>query len=156
MGYPVPQHGYPVIEPKPSGATAIIAGVLAVLGGLVALTGLVGGMIKWASLDSSFLPALLGLVISALLIALLLPGGILLLLRKPVGRMLTIDGSALAIVLYAAFFLITLFGAHQSALAGFGDVGGIAALLFMLPAIATLILAIAKPTARWVGTATPG
>jgi hypothetical protein len=156
MGHPAPYHGYPVTEPKPSGATAITAGVLAVLGGLVALTGVVGGLIKWASLDSPFLPALIGLVSSALLIALLLPGGILLLLRKPVGRMLTIDGSALAIVLYAAFFLITLLGADQPALAGFAAVGGLAALLFMVPAIATLILAIAKPTARWVRTATPG
>ncbi|HEY0583455.1 MAG TPA: hypothetical protein VGE94_14820, partial [Chloroflexota bacterium] len=97
-----------------------------------------------------------GLVVSALLIGLLLPGGILLLLRKPAGRMLTIDGSALAIVLYAAFFLMTLLGAGQPAIAGFAAVGALAALLFMVPAIATLILAIAKPTASWVGTATPG
>jgi hypothetical protein len=156
MGYPAPNNGYPAAEPKPSGGTAITAGVLAVLGGLVALTGVVGGLIKWASLDSPFIPALIGLVISALLIGLLLPGGILLLLRKPAGRMLTIDGSALAIVLYAAFFLMTLLGAGQPAIAGFATVGGLAALLFMVPAIATLVLAIAKPTASWVGTATPG
>jgi hypothetical protein len=51
---------------------------------------------------------------------------------------------------------MTLLGAGQPAIAGFAAVGGLAALLFMVPAIATLVLAIAKPTASWVGTATPG
>jgi hypothetical protein len=147
MGYPryQPPDEEPVAEPEPSGATAITAAVLAVLSGLVALTGLVLGLTTLLSQNPRFGPAFIGLGISVVVTCLLLPGGILLLFRKSAGRKLTIIGSSLAIVLYLGFLIVVLFGVVE----GFAVVGLVAVLLFLAPAVATLVLATVEPTARW-------
>ncbi len=114
---PYPQTPYGTPPAKPSGATAIIAGVLAV------------------------------------------PGGILLFARKPIGRLLTIIGSGLAVLVTLVSVVLGVVGLWQFG-AGIGGAylgGAIAGLpLVLLPAAATLILAIVRPTALWCGRATPG
>lgn len=148
MAYPrhQPPDEDPATEPKPSGATAISAAVLALLGGAVACAGLVLGLTTLLSRTPRFGPAFLGLGISIVLAGLLLPGGILLLRKKPLGRQLVIAGSSLAIVLYLGFLVLVLSGA----VGGFAGVGAAAVLLFLVPAVATLVLAAAAPTARWL------
>jgi hypothetical protein len=137
----------PADGPKPGGATAVTAAVLAMLGGSVALAGLVLGLTTLLRQTPRFGPAFIGLGISVVVAGLLLPGGILLLRGKPVGRQLVIAGSSLAIVLYLAYLLVVLLGA----VGGFAGVGAFAVLLFLVPAVATLVLAAVTPTARWLG-----
>jgi hypothetical protein len=148
---PYPAPGYGMQPPKPSGATAIIAGVLAVLGGLLYLVSLIGGIVTLASPGFPLWIALLLLVQNLLLAGTLLPGGILLFLRKPVGRVLTIIGSGLAILLSAVSVAMSAAGVWY-----YGGVGGMFAgaafvglLIVLIPAGATLVLAIVKPTGRW-------
>jgi hypothetical protein len=154
--YPAPGYGMP---PKPNGATAIIAGILAVLGGLLNLIGLIGGIVTLASPGFPLWMALLALVQSFLLAGTLLPGGILLFLRKPAGRMLTIVGSGLAILLAVVSVAMSAAGLWYYS-SGFGGMYAGAAfvglLTVLVPAGATLVLAIVKPTARWCGRAEPG
>ncbi|MFE0028600.1 hypothetical protein [Amycolatopsis sp. NPDC059021] len=174
-GYPVPGQqpaygqpypgGYPqapgFVPPhqKPSGATAITAGVLAVLGGVYYLVSAViqivavfgySRYLPWLMLVTAFLY----LVLAGLLLA----GGILLFLKKPAGRMLSIIGSALAIAVVLIGFVLSLVG--LSALRHFSGSmvagAGIVALVFVvIPATATLVLSLVRPTAVWVGKAQP-
>lgn len=144
MAYPRGQS--PDEEPKPSGATAVTAAVLALLGGVVACAGLVLGLTTLLSRTPRFGPAFLGLGISIVLAGLLLPGGILLLRKRTLGRQLVVAGSSLAIVLYLGFLVLVLSGA----VGGFAGVGAAAVFLFLVPAVVTLVLAIVAPTARWL------
>ncbi|WIV55836.1 hypothetical protein [Amycolatopsis nalaikhensis] len=153
---PYPAPGYGMQPPKPSGVTAIIAGVLAVLGGLLYLVGLVGSVITLADFGFVDWIFVVPLVKNLLLAALLLPGGILLFLRKPAGRMLTIVGCALAIVLTIASVVLNAVGVWYFA-AGIGGIhlGGafVGLVMVLVPAGAALVLALVKPTARWCGRA---
>ncbi|WP_372661863.1 hypothetical protein [Amycolatopsis kentuckyensis] len=144
---PYPATGYGMQPPQPNGATAIIAGILAVLGGLASLLGLIAGVIGIASLGFLHWLFVVALVENLILVGTLLPGGILLFLRKPVGRLLTIIGSGFAIFVQIATIVLDVVGiGHYSAglLPGF-----LGLLLTLAPAIATLVLAIVKPTALW-------
>jgi hypothetical protein len=144
--------------PKPNGATAIIAGVLAILGGLFYLVGLIGTII---ALSSGFMHWLffLSLIEDLLLAGTLITGGVLLFLRKPMGRMLTIVGSGLAILVMVVSVVLNAIGVGGLG-AGVGGVylgGAIVGLLIVLiPAGATLTLAIVKPTALWCARQAPG
>ncbi|RSM49046.1 hypothetical protein DMA12_04840 [Amycolatopsis balhimycina DSM 5908] len=144
--------------PQPNGATAIIAGVLAVLGGLLYLVGLIGGIATLAGLGPLWMGILL-LVQNIVLAGTLLPGGILLFLRKPMGRVLTIVGSGLAILLSVVSVALSAAGVWYYS-GGFGGMYAGAAyvglLMVLVPAGATLVLAIVKPTARWCGRPEPG
>ncbi|MEQ0559730.1 hypothetical protein ABJI51_11650 [Amycolatopsis sp. NEAU-NG30] len=148
--------GYGMQPPKPSGVTAIIAGVLAVLGGLLYLIGLVGGVVGIASGYTPGLFILLSIQ-NLVLTGTLLPGGILLFVRKPVGRILTIVGSSLAILLSVVSVVLSAVGVGYFGVGGM-RVGGafLGLLLVLIPAGATLTLAIVKPTALWCGRAAPG
>jgi hypothetical protein len=157
---PYPAPGYGMQPPKPSGATAIIAGVLAVLGGLLYLVGLVGSVVALATSGSVYWQYFLYLVQDLLLAGTLLPGGILLFLRKPIGRLLTIIGSGLAILVTLVSVVLGAIGLRYLSGGGVGGVylGGalFGLLLVLIPAGATLTLAIVKPTALWCGRAAPG
>ncbi|MFD9896190.1 hypothetical protein ACFWY9_43160 [Amycolatopsis sp. NPDC059027] len=175
-GYPVPGQqpaygqpypgGYPqgpgFVPPhqKPSGVTAIFAGVLAVLGGVYYLVSAVVQIIALFAVSHRyaswivFITTFLYLVLAGLLLA----GGILLFLKKPAGRMLGIVGSALAIAVVLLGFVLSLVGLSAfrhfsgSMVAG----AGIVALVFVvIPATATLVLSLVRPTAVWVGKAQP-
>jgi hypothetical protein len=132
--------------------------VLAVLGGLLYLIGLVGGVVGIASGYTPGLFILLSIQ-NLVLTGTLLPGGILLFVRKPIGRILTIVGSSLAILLSVVSVVLSAVGVGY-----FGNgvggmrVGGafLGLLLVLIPAGATLTLAIVKPTALWCGRAAPG
>ena len=155
--YPYPQAPYPApgygMQPKPpNGATAIIAGILAVIGGVLNLGSLVLNVIGLA-VDGYFGVWQIIFMVQALLLAgTLLPGGILLFVRKPAGRMLTMVGSGLAILLAVAGFALSFahFGQVPTGMLG-GQAIGI--VLVVLPAAATLTLALVKPTAEWCATA---
>jgi hypothetical protein len=147
-GYPAQ---YPGAQPQPSGGTAITAGVLAVLGGLWHLVSLVGSIVIMTGAGA--VPfVIISAVLSAAISGCLITGGILLFLKKPAGRLSTIIGSGLAILMYVASAVFVL-AAPRSAGVAVG--GGVAVLVFSAPAIATLVLAIVKPTARWVGKVEP-
>ncbi|WP_460443252.1 hypothetical protein [Amycolatopsis stemonae] len=139
------------MQPKPSGVTAIIAGVLAVLGGLFAVFGVIAGVIGIVSLGFVHWLFILALVEDAILVGTLLPGGILLFLRKPMGRILTIVGSAFAILNAVVTVVLNVvgFGSFSPGLVAAGSILGL--LLAVLPAGTTLVLAIVKPTAVWCG-----
>lgn len=153
--YPGQAHhpGYAMQPPKPSGATAIIAGVLAVLGGLFSLVGLISVVAGLAEFGFVLWLNVLILVQNVLLTGTLLPGGILLFLRKPVGRVLTIIGSVLAILTELVSVLLDVAGVWDYGFAYFGTYFGgavVAVATSVIPATATLVLAIVKPTARWL------
>ncbi|WP_326948982.1 hypothetical protein OG439_09395 [Amycolatopsis sp. NBC_01307] len=160
-GYPppYPQSPYGMPPPKPNGATAIIAGVLAVLGGLQNLVGLIVGVVQLTGAVSVHWTYYLYLVQELLLVGTLLPGGILLFARKPIGRLLTIIGSGLAVLVTLVSVVLDVVGLWQFS-AGIGGAylgGAIVGLpLVLIPAAATLTLAIVKPTAVWCGRPTPG
>jgi hypothetical protein len=147
-GYPAQNPGYPGGRSAPSGGTAITAGVLAVLGGLWHLVGVIGGVITLSRGYVSVVSMIVGLGMNVVLVGLLLSGGILLFVKKPAGRLLTIVGSAMAILLYVVSLVLA--GAGLGGAGAVAAGGGIVVLLFCLPAIATLVLAIVQPTARWV------
>ncbi|OXM66243.1 hypothetical protein L1857_22880 [Amycolatopsis thermalba] len=149
---PYPGEQYSVQQP-PSGGTAITAGVLAVLG---ALWGVFSGILNLGVVDEvvddlKWIVVLQGTVY-LVEFATLLPGAILLFLRKPAGRWLVALGSALHI-LQGVIALIVLasddrFNRNLDTAAGIG--GGVGGLLVVLsPAIATLVLVLVPLTARW-------
>jgi hypothetical protein len=144
---PYPAPGYGMQPPQPNGATAIIAGVLAVLGGLASLLGLITGAIGIAGLGFLHWLFIVALVENLILVGTLLPGGILLFLRKPMGRLLTIIGSGFAIFVALATVVVDMVGIGHYGAGLFPGFLGL--LLTLVPAVATLVLAIVKPTAQW-------
>jgi hypothetical protein len=100
---------------------------------------------------------ILSLVEDLLLAGTLLPGGILLFLRKPIGRVLTIVGSGLAILVMVVTVVLNATGVGGAGVGGIYLGGALAGLLIVLiPAGATLTLAIVKPTALWCARPAPG
>ncbi|KFU82692.1 hypothetical protein SAMN04489729_6197 [Amycolatopsis lurida] len=151
QGYPAPGAYPPGPMRQPSGATAIIAGILAILGGLWFLAGLVSHIIELSDYFISFL--LVGAALDLVSAALLLGGGIMLLLRKRAGRVLTVIGAASAIGFVALTFLLRAFDVHYHfSYSGVTLFFGFGWLLFvvLIPAIATLVLALVPPTVRWL------
>ncbi|RSN47974.1 hypothetical protein DMC64_12195 [Amycolatopsis sp. WAC 04197] len=151
-GYPAPgAYPPPGMARQPSGATGIIAGVLAILGGLWFLAGVVSHVVELSHYVISFL--VVGAVLDFVSAALLLGGGILLLVRKRAGRVLTVIGSAGAIGFVVLTFLFRAIG--SSFYFSYGGVMlhfGFGWLLFvvLIPAIVTLVLALIPPTGRWL------
>ncbi|ROS43937.1 hypothetical protein [Amycolatopsis thermoflava] len=149
---PYPGDQYSLQQP-PSGGTAITAGVLAILG---ALWGVVIGIMNFGVVDDvvedlKWLVIFQGTVY-LLEFATLLPGAILLFLRKPAGRWLVAAGSALHIA-QGLVALVVLSSDDRftrdldSATAIGGGFGGL--LVALSPAIATLVLALVPLTGRW-------
>jgi hypothetical protein len=155
-GYPAQ---YPGSPPPPSGGTAITAGVLAILGGIWHVISLIG-MVVILSRGGVTMFVIVNGVLSAIIAGCLIAGGILLFMKKPAGRMSTVLGSGLAILTYVLAAVLVLVaagsdGSGTAETAGIAVGGGVTVLIFSAPAIATLVLALVKPTARWVGRAEP-
>jgi len=153
QGYPLPgAYPHPGMPPKPNGATGIIAGILAILGGVWFLSGLVWVVIR---LFGRFhVEVLIGGILDLAVGVLLLLGGILLLRRKSTGRILVVVGGGAAIFLGLLSFVLGAAGSDFYVVYGgvsflYGFLGLIIQLF--IPAIATLVLALIPPTARWVG-----
>ncbi|SFP38038.1 hypothetical protein SAMN05421810_102413 [Amycolatopsis arida] len=123
-------------------ATAVAAGVLALLGALFHLIGVVGGVLA-LSRGATTAAVVATLVGNVVLVALLAGGALLLLTRRPAGRVLVAAGSGLAVLLYV---LAAVFGTAV----GDARLVGAAVLLLGVPALATLVLATVPATGRWL------
>lgn len=169
-----PPPGYPAAgQQQPGGGTAITAGVLAILGGLWALVGVVtnlAGAAAMAGLDSyrnSYgapatpnLPELLGGyliatgIVQVIVALLLIVGAVLLFMKKKVGRWLVVSGCALVVLSAIAGFVVM--SAHLTQLeSGATLIGGGVALVLLAFPVATLVLAILPSTARWCAFVKP-
>lgn len=151
---PYPQQQYPpypgAMQPRPNGATAIIAGVLAAVGGAVALFGAIGGAVLLGH-RGGLGYGLLALIVNLALAVLLIFGATTLFLHKPAGRLCVIAGCGLAIAYSITSAVLVSVGVSSlrggSELIGFGIAG---ALVALIPPVATLVLALVKPTVDWV------
>jgi len=130
------------------GATGIPAAVLALLGGLFHLVGVAGGAVLVAG-DGDLGRALLTFLLHLIVAALLIVGGVGLVLAKPFGRLVTIGGAAVALLLYLAVLVLGAAGVYFLGLSGSALPLGYVAIL-CVPAVATLVLASVPATARWV------
>jgi len=154
VSYPYQQPAYypPPPAPIPSGATGITAGVLAALG---ALANFVGGFfmavgVAALSTDSSFgesgfwgalmAVAILNIVAGVVLV----PGTVLLLLRRMVGRWVVVAGCAISIL--SSLISVGLF-ATMSAYTANGV--GTNAFSVVFP-IVTLVLVLLPSTTAWI------
>jgi hypothetical protein len=135
-------------EVSRGGATGIPAAVLALLGGLFHLVGVAGGAVMVAG-DSDLGRGLLTFVLHLGVAGLLIIGGVGLVLAKPFGRTVTIAGAAAALLLYVAVLLLGALGVYFLGLTTSTLPLGYNAVL-CVPAVTTLVLASAPPTARWV------
>jgi hypothetical protein len=141
------------------GRTARAAGVLAVLGGLLYAAGVLLDVVALVRFPGDAPRTAVHAAVDLLLAAALLPGGVLLLRRDPLGRLGCIAGSATAIVATLTSLLLAATGLAYVDLGGPGDLvaGGVLALVVVLPpAVVTLALAVAAPTARWCGLPATG
>jgi hypothetical protein len=147
-----PPPGYPPPPPQPSGATAIIAGVLAALGGVANTVGGLLAAIGLAamvsdSVDSSdagwtALTAVVTLnVVSGVLLAV---GAVLLFVRKAASRWIIVAGCAVHIVSSA----ISL--AMPNTFAEYEYSGKAADVFGLIFPIATLVLVLVPATAVWL------
>ncbi|GAA4543771.1 hypothetical protein [Amycolatopsis samaneae] len=157
--YP-PMPGFVPPHQKPSGATAITAGVLAVLGSLYFLVNVILQLIALFAYRSRSGAWILYVTtgIYLVLAGLLLIGGILLLAKKPAGRMLTIIGSGLALALVVLGIVLSLVGMDSlrhlnGSLIARAGVSSL--VLIVIPATATLVLSLVRSTAAWAGKGRP-
>jgi hypothetical protein len=164
--YPGAQYGQPYpaypggpgqLQQKPGGGTAITAAVLAILGGIFALIGVVGSIVGMSAFHGVFVILIVSLIVDAALAVLLLYGAIALIMHKPLGRMLVIIGCSVTIAFDVISVILNAVGtASLGASSEFLGAGIGVTIVMLLPPIATLILAIVNPTKQWVGLgATP-
>lgn len=152
------QPGYPAspqpTPPRgPSGATAIIAGILALLGGLF---GVLFGALSVAVMVGDHEFDAMGVVFSLLSFAfglVLFNGAILLWRRKMTGRWLIVGGCAVAILLGLLAFAELFTGISGAPTREAGAYVMLAVLGFIFP-IATLVLVLLQSTTKWI-CATP-
>lgn len=157
-GAPSPYPAQAAPAQRVSGATAIAAGVLAILGGLWAG---IAAVINMAMLDRLsglgdffFVWTLITIVLRLVIMGLLIGGAIMMFMRKTSGRMLVIIGCGVVIVSSLADLIIAI-----SAFGGGGRgaiAGGIIGISFVvLPAIITLVLSMLSMTVQWLKQGKP-
>ncbi|MGV0807637.1 hypothetical protein [Mycolicibacterium setense] len=150
-GYPQPGYpaGYRPNLPKgPSGATGIIAAILALPGALVGLFYVVTSVVIIWSDHEYAVGAVFGLAGAAVGLALFI-GAIALFRRKMIGRRLIIGGCAVAILSGLAALCdmaIGITGNPSREPVGFG----VAIIVGLVFPIVTLVLAMLPSTARWI------
>lgn len=164
-GYPgqaaYPGHDLPPARPA-SGATAIIAGILAILGGIVHAIFFVVGL---GDLDRAIDQGMATVQVFAniALAVILLLGGILLLMRKMAGRMIVIVGSALAALWFVGLG-VYLGNVVSDAAETYADgegagvavgITGVTVFIMCIPAVATFVLSVVPLTGRWIRQANP-
>jgi hypothetical protein len=137
---------------RTEGRTALAAASLALLGGLLYLAGLVLDVVALVRFPGDVGRVAVHAAVNAVLASTLVPGGVLLLRRQPVGRIGCIAGSSAALL---ATLTSAVLAAAGLTFGGPGDLamGGLTALALVAPpAAVTLLLAASAPTARWCGT----
>ncbi len=137
---------------RTEGRTALAAAVLALLGGLLYLAGLVLDVVALVRFPADAGRVGVHAAVNAVLALTLLPGGVLLVRRQPAGRIGCVAGSSAALL---ATLTSAVFAAAGVTFGGPGDlaVGGLTALALVVPpALVTLLLAGSAPTARWCET----
>jgi hypothetical protein len=137
---------------RTEGRTALAAAVLALLGGLLYLAGLVLDVVALVRFPADAGRVGIHAAVNAVLASTLLPGGVLLVRRQPAGRIGGVAGSTAALL---ATLTSAIFAAAGVTFGGPGDLamGGLTALALVAPpALVTLLLAVSAPTARWCGT----
>ncbi|WP_246127607.1 hypothetical protein [Amycolatopsis rhizosphaerae] len=143
------------LQRKPSGGTAIAAGVLAAAG---ALFGILFAIRNFSTLDMLAHTKLawvgwmqaIAYVIEVITLG---PGAVLLFMRKTPGRWLVLTGSAVQIAQgIIALAAVWSSGIYSSRLSNAEMMGATAGGLFvvLIPAIATVILAALPITGRWL------
>ena len=136
---------------RTEGRTALAAAALALLGGLLYLAGLVLDVVALVRFPGDAGRVAVRAAVDAVLASTLLPGGVLLLRRQPAGRIGCIAGSSAALLATLTSAVLAVAGLTFG---GPGDLamGGLTALALVVPpALATLLLAVAAPAARWCG-----
>ncbi|WP_406276274.1 hypothetical protein OH799_05075 [Nocardia sp. NBC_00881] len=137
--YPhLPGHGYPPPQSSAGGGTGIAAALLALLDGGWKIFGLVSmGTGGSRTFDTLAGLALVSVAVTGFVAFLLILGGVLLLCRLTVGRVLVIVGSALSLINMAVgLAMVGLFGLLPIAVC--------------VLTLATLVLAAISPTGRWI------
>ncbi|AXB45137.1 hypothetical protein [Amycolatopsis albispora] len=130
--------------------TAVAAGVLALLGGLWHLFGLVAAATSLVTTEAGWFQVVVGVGFNLAVAALLLPGSVKLLRRRPYGRLMVIAGVCAALLSYLLVILGGLTGLTDSAAgAGFAMAGAVL-IITIVPAIVTLGLVMVPATERWV------
>lgn len=164
--YPAP----PVVPAQPSGGTAITAGVLAALGGLLSL-GITAVslffLIVVASIGSNFdrsdlefldsifgilaigmvAMVIIGLVLGTVLSVLLIAGAVLLFRRKMLGRWLVVSGCAVAIV---SNLMTAVFTTAVTADDWYSPEGVVSVVVGLAFPITTMVLALLPSTTAWI------
>jgi hypothetical protein len=140
---------------RPSGVTAIFAGVLALLGGVWQLFGVF--WFGWFPTVGNYLSKALGLAAGLSLVL----GGVLLLTRKPAGRLLCVLGAGLVILVKLVIIVLDVVPPNGFYL----RIGGpqlipsefwrIEQILLFVPPIVTIVLALLPATARWIRPPAP-
>ena len=133
----------------PSGATAIIAGILALLGGLF---GILFGALSVAVMVGDHKFDAMGVVFSLFGIAfglVLFSGAILLWRRKMTGRWFIVGGCAVAILLGLLAFAELFIGISGAPTREAGAYVMLAVVGFVFP-IATLVLVLLQSTTKWI------
>jgi len=144
---------YPV--PRQSGVTAIFAGVLALLGGVWQLFGVF--WFGWFPTVGTYTSKAAGLAAGLLLVL----GGVLLLVRKPAGRVLCVLGAGLVVLVKLVIIVLQVLPRTGFSLNIGGPrlipVGppGIEQILLFVPPIVTIVLALLPATARWIRPPAP-
>ncbi|HVV10992.1 hypothetical protein [Amycolatopsis sp.] len=136
------------LQSSRGGGTGIPAAVLALLGGIFHLIGVAGGAVMLAG-DDDLGRALLTFLLHVIVAGTLITGGVGLILAKRFGRVFTVAGAVLALLLYLSVLVLGSFGVYFLGLADKTIPVGYTALL-CVPAVVTLVLASVRPTARWV------
>lgn len=150
--------GYERPPESPSGTPAIIAGILALLGGVA------HGFLAFKTNGGSASVMAAGvLLLNAVLAMLLLPGGVLLLMRRKLGRWLVACGSVIAALYFVAVgvYLAVLADALTDGRAGGTSIGAalsvdvVTVFVMCLPALATFVLTVLPLTGRWIRDVRP-
>lgn len=132
---------------KPNPATAIIAGILAVLGAVMATVSAIGDLVVLQRFSAGLL--YVELVLNVLMVCALASGALLVFLRKPLGQWVVAAGCVLGL----ARSVLTPFSAEVLHMSARSATTG--AILGALPPIATLLLVLLPLTSRYLGW-TPG
>ncbi|QFU86224.1 hypothetical protein [Amycolatopsis sp. YIM 10] len=130
--------------------TAVAAGVLALLGGLWHLFGLVAAAASLVTTEAGWFQVVVGIGFNLAVSALLLPGGTKLLRRRPYGRLMVIAGVCAALLSYLLVILGGLAGLTDSAAGASFAMAGVVLILTIVPAVVTLSLVLMPATDRWV------
>ncbi|UJW35119.1 hypothetical protein L3Q67_15860 [Saccharothrix sp. AJ9571] len=136
--------------------TAVAAGVLALFGGLWHLFGLITAAVGLMTTQAGWYQLVVGLGLNLVVSALLLPGSIMLLRRRPYGRLMVIAGVCAALLSYLLVILSGLAGLSESAAGASLAMAGVVLMLTLVPAVVTLGLVLVPATSHWVNHGSGG